>query len=480
MMGLRTTLATVLAVLATTSLAHAQGMRTATGQNPLERISGADYGGSGSLGRTNVSPAYSARYGLQDVNGGQVGQGYNYSPQLSGNGVDPRTGQNIEANRNNPFLYPYTRTPGGNPGGSLASGLAVGVGGGAYYTPNVGSYYQGAGVNNAAWPGGVPYMMNGRAVSGFGLQGGSMVSGQAYPFGISSNPIANASYNPALANYGNLGSVGSMYGGMGAYGGMYGGGLGYGGIGGGYGGIGGGYGYGYGYSPMQNLLPGLVGGAVGALVGRHFGVVGLIAGGVGGFVVGSFLGQQARQMPFNGLYDNYGAMQDTWLGNQTSYYNNLYGYYGQRPTSGFAGPLTGVAGAVLGAMVGKMGGLPGMLIGGVVGFIGGTLISNVLFPSSQYNQGYYNNSYDPYNNLGNFRNGSLPGNLGGAGVTVLPASPNAPVGDDRLSGLREAYFKAVKAMQDAATSGNDAAKRTAEANLKSAEEAYRNAQRAAQ
>jgi len=109
-----------------------------------------------------------------------------------------------------------------------------------------------------------------------------------------------------------------------------------------------------------------------------------------------------------------------------------------------------VAGAVLGALVGKFAGLPGMLIGGVVGFVGGQLLSHVLFPQSQYQQGYY--SYDPYNNVGNFRNASLPGHLGSE-VAVKPA---APVSDDRLSSLQQAYFSALKAAEDAAKSGSDA------------------------
>jgi len=87
---------TVLAALSVSvaiSPAHAQGMRTATGQNPLERISGADYGGNGALGRTNVAPSYSSRAGLQQVRGGQYSLGYYWTPQLNGNGVDRARGR---------------------------------------------------------------------------------------------------------------------------------------------------------------------------------------------------------------------------------------------------------------------------------------------------------------------------------------------------------------------------------------------------
>src|SRR4051812_31376471 len=93
-MAMRTSLVTMLALSAVCSATFAQGMRTATGQNPLERISGAGYEGAGALGRTNVAPSYSSRAGLQNVTGGSDSRGYYWTQPRSGNGLDPRTGQN--------------------------------------------------------------------------------------------------------------------------------------------------------------------------------------------------------------------------------------------------------------------------------------------------------------------------------------------------------------------------------------------------
>ena len=71
-------------------------------------------------------------------------------------------------------------------------------------------------------------------------------------------------------------------------------------------------------------------------------MIGLVAGGVGGFLVGSFIGQQARQMPSSGMNDNYNAMVDTQYGNQYSYYHGLYDYYGHQSGTNL-GPLPGRA-----------------------------------------------------------------------------------------------------------------------------------------
>lgn len=495
MNGLRTTLVTVLA-LSAVSATFAQGMRTATGQNPLERISGSGYEAV-ALGRTNVAPSYSSRYGLHHVTGGSDSRGYSWTQPRNGNGVDPRTGQVYTDNRNNPFLYPYVRTPGGQLGGGVnpqapvsgnaigntvmpagqsnltaaASGIYAGMNNGAYATTTMGGYYAGGGLNSMAYPAGLPYIQNGRSITGFGGQSNAMTNGQAYPFGMSSFGLGSVSANPYMsAGYG-LGGVGAGAG-----------------VGGAYGGYGNTYpysnqyGYGYGYTNVRMLVPGIAGAAVGALIGRHFGIVGLVAGGVGGFLAGTFLANQARQMPFSGLYDNYNAMVDTQYGNQYSYYHGLYDYYGYRSGSNL-GPLPGVAGAVLGALVGKMGGLPGMLIGGVVGFLGGQLLSHVLMPQSQYQNGYY--SYDPYNNINNFRNQTLPGSLGSATATpnasggAVSLTPAAPVNDERLSALQAAYQSAFRAAQDAAANGTDAQRKQADVNLKAAEKAFRDAERAA-
>ena len=500
MKGLRTTLVAVLALAAISTPTFAQGMRTATGQNPLERISGADYAGAGALGRTNVAPSYSSRYGLANITGGADSRGYYWTQPRNGNGVDPRTGQVYTDNRNNPFLYPYIRTPGGQLGGGVnpaapvsssvsgnvigntlmpavqsgqaaaASGIYAGLNNGAYATTTMGGYYAGGGLNSMAYPAGLPYMQNGRSITGFGTQSNAMTSGQAYPYGMSSFGLASSVSNP----YGMTGvglGAGAGVAGLGGAGGY---GYGMGGYGNGYP-----YGAGYGMTNTRMLIPGIVGAGVGMLIGRHFGVVGLLAGGVGGFLAGTFLANQARQMPFSGMSDNYNAMVDTQYGNQYSYYHGLYDYYGNKSGTNL-GPLPGVAGAVLGAMIGKMGGVPGMLIGGVVGFIGGQLLSHVLFPQSQYQQGYY--SYDPYNNIGGFRNAKLPGTLGSATATAsgsVSVTPRAPVNDERLSALQTAYQAAFKAAQDAATSGSDADRKQADANLKAAEKAFRDAERVA-
>ena len=377
----------VLALGATTlsavSAAHAQGMRTATGQNPLDRISGADYAGNGALGRTQIAPSYTSRYAFAQVRGGSSNLGYYWTPQRSGNGVDPRTGVSSTSNQNNPFLYPYVRSPGGQLGGGvkpaapsstpvgspaaatvtvgqsdptgMASGIVTGSTQGAYVTNNTGAYYMGGGVNTMAYPGGIstvssPYAVNGMGTMPNGV--GSGTNGSSYNYGISSYGMASATNNPYITNATGQ-SAASM---ISTYGAGY------------------GYtsptsmvtGYGVGYTSATSLVPGIVGAAVGALVGRHFGMVGLIAGGVGGFLLGEFLANQARQMPFAGITDNTNAMIDTQLGNQYSYYHGLYDYYGNSSGASNLGPLPGVAGAVLGALIGKFGGVPGMLIGGVL------------------------------------------------------------------------------------------------------------------
>jgi len=237
---------------------------------------------------------------------------------------------------------------------------------------------------------------------------------------------------------------------------------------------------GYGYSQCSSILPGVAGAAVGALVGKHFGIVGLLAGGVGGFVVGSWLGSQARQLPYSGMYDNYNAILDTNMANRYSYTSGLQNYFYGRNTQTSLGIMPGLGGAVIGAMLGKHCGITGMLIGGVVGFVGGQLLGKMLFPQNNYDQ-YGGYLQDPYNNINNFRQTALPGQLGSnqtaAGGVVV--KPYAPTTTDDLAKLQADYFAAMDAYQKSLASGTTAEKTAARTAFENAQSKYMSAKQAA-
>ena len=121
-------------------------------------------------------------------------------------------------------------------------------------------------------------------------------------------------------------------------------------------------------------------------------------------------------------------------------------------------------------------------MGGVAGFVGGQLLSRVLFPQNHYNQYGMPLPVDPYNNINNFRSGPLPsgtnpGSNGSAssssGVVVTPL---APTSDDPLAKLHSEYFAAMDAYTKVlSSSGADAEKAAARKSYEDAQSRYQSA-----
>jgi hypothetical protein len=234
---------------------------------------------------------------------------------------------------------------------------------------------------------------------------------------------------------------------------------------------------------------GLMGGAFGAVLGARFGAIGAVLGGVAGFLAGGFLASQLNQYPYTNYSDNMGAMLDNQWMNRMSYYSGYSSYnYGRggNPTMSW---LPALGGAVMGAALGAHGGLMGIVMGGLLGFIGGKIIGAVLFPQSLYDPYGIGNVWpDPYNNINNFRNFTLPGQLrpgtmpmtGAGGVVVRPFSPSstASSGGD-LEKLRQDFFAKLDAYQKAAGGGDTGAADKARKDYESARDAYMGAKNTA-
>jgi len=438
MMGHRLFLVTLLVAFIASAFVS-ETLYAQTGSNPLERLSGPDY--QGLLSQTTTQ---NSRAGLLASSDGG-GTASSSAGQQSYTNLATSYATNYAEN---PFVYNYGGSTQAsslyNPVYSTPSTSTLGYGSSTYlgtpYGLNVGGGY---GLGSSYYAG---YNPGTNYAGGYGLTYGTNYVGGYY-----NGAAANYGYGTGAATTG-------VYSGV-AYPGAY-------------------TSSSCGYSSMSSLLPGLVGGALGAMLGRNFGVLGLVAGGLGGFVLGAYLGDQASELPYAGLYDNYNSILDANWANQYTYQSGLTSYYLDRGCSSSSlGSVPGLVGAALGAVVGGNAGIAGMLIGGVVGFCGGQLLGEMLFPGNDYDQ-YGNYLVDPYNNLNNFRQASLPGSLsscvtsGGSAVVTPYESISTSEDGASLSKLRTDYFNAMDSYQKALASGTDQEKEQSRLAFETAQSKY--------
>jgi len=136
--------------------------------------------------------------------------------------------------------------------------------------------------------------------------------------------------------------------------------------------------------------------------------------------------------------------------------------------------IPGVLGAVAGSYFGGGFGVVGKIVGGTAGWFIGNQLGKMLLGGGRYD------CYDHYPSYcRQAEDSSYPAYQTGYGSSYVPTfTPLAPL-DTKLSDLRDAYFKALAAYQQALKNGTDSAKIEAKKRFDTAYRDYKDAKRSA-